>query len=156
MRTGLQLRHPSHALGEVIQAMENGSDFCVTGTAYGTRDGSGIRDYVHVWDLASAHVAALAKFDTLPADADSLAIALGTGTGTTVKELVEAFNSVSDRPISAIEADARPGDVVGAYTRSDRAERLLGWRAEYSIVDGIRHSPERATVRDTVLTNSGR
>ncbi|MFD7783953.1 UDP-glucose 4-epimerase GalE [Streptomyces nojiriensis] len=156
MRTGLQLRHPSHALGKMIQAMENGSDFCVTGTNYGTRDGSGIRDYIHVWDLASAHVAALTTFDTLLTGADSaLAINLGTGTGTTVKELVEAFNSVADTPISAIETDARPGDVVGAYTRSDRAERLLGWRAEYSIVDGIRHSLQWATVRDTVLPDSG-
>ncbi|MFB6557779.1 MULTISPECIES: UDP-glucose 4-epimerase GalE [unclassified Streptomyces] len=156
MRTGLQLRHPSHALGKMIQAMENGSEFCVTGTTYGTRDGSGIRDYVHVWDLASAHVAALTQFDTLLTDAEpSLAINLGTGTGTTVKELVEAFNSVAETPISAIETDARPGDVVGAYTRSDRAERLLGWRAAYSIVDGIRHSLQWATVRDTVLANSG-
>lgn len=65
MRTGLQLRRPSHALGKMIQAQEEGVPFRVTGTGYPTRDGSGIRDYVHVWDLATAHVAALDAFDTL-------------------------------------------------------------------------------------------
>ncbi|MFJ8629068.1 NAD-dependent epimerase/dehydratase family protein [Kitasatospora sp. NPDC093550] len=65
MRTGLQLRHPSHALGKMIQAQESGSPFQITGTAYPTRDGSGIRDYVHVWDLAAAHVAALQRFDAV-------------------------------------------------------------------------------------------
>jgi len=63
MRTGLQLARPTHALGKMIQAHEEGVPFVVTGTDYPTRDGSGIRDYIHVWDLAAAHVAALDRFD---------------------------------------------------------------------------------------------
>jgi UDP-glucose 4-epimerase len=95
MRTGLQLARPTHALGQMIQAQEEGVPFPVTGTDYPTRDGSGIRDYVHVWDLATAHVSALSSFDALPGPAT--AINLGTGRGTTVRELLDAFNRVTDR-----------------------------------------------------------
>ncbi|PZG14172.1 UDP-glucose 4-epimerase GalE [Nonomuraea aridisoli] len=148
MRTGLQLRRPSHALGKMIEAYEEGVPFRITGTGYPTRDGTGIRDYVHVWDLAAAHVAALRRFDALETDV----INLGTGAGTTVRELAEAFNRVADRPIELVEAPARPGDTAGAYTRSDRAHRLLGWRARFSLEDGIRHSLEWARLRDTRLS----
>ncbi|WP_043621226.1 UDP-glucose 4-epimerase GalE [Nonomuraea candida] len=147
MRTGLQLRRPSHALGKMIEAYEDGVPFRITGTDYPTSDGTGIRDYVHVWDLATAHVAALRRFDEL----GTSVINLGTGRGTTVRELAEAFNRVVDRPIEVVEAPARPGDVAGAYTRSDRARRLLDWQARYSVEEGIRHSLEWARLRDTRL-----
>src|SRR6201981_2140982 len=125
MRTGLQLRRPTHALGKMIQAQEEGSPFLITGTDWPTRDGSGLRDYVHVWDLATAHVAALTRVDVLPGPVT--VINLGSGTGTTVRELVTAFNRVADRPVQTREAGPRPGDVGGAYTRVARAPRLLGW-----------------------------
>ncbi|WP_327585647.1 UDP-glucose 4-epimerase GalE [Nonomuraea sp. NBC_00507] len=147
MRTGLQLRRPSHALGKMIEAYEDRVPFQITGTGYPTRDGTGIRDYVHVWDLAAAHVEALRRFDDLTASV----INLGTGAGTTVRELVEAFNRVVDRPIEVVEAPARPGDVAGAYTRSDRARSLLGWQARYSVEEGIRHSLEWARLRESRL-----
>ncbi|MFC4111763.1 UDP-glucose 4-epimerase GalE [Nonomuraea zeae] len=150
MRTGLQLRRPSHALGKMIEAYEERVPFQITGTDYPTSDGTGIRDYIHVWDLAAAHVAALRRFDELDADV----INLGTGSGTTVRELAEAFNRVADRPIEVVEAAARPGDVAGAYTRSDRARRLLDWQAEYGVEEGIRHSLEWAALRDSRLGES--
>jgi UDP-glucose 4-epimerase len=150
MRTGLQLRRPSHALGKMIEAAEEGVPFLITGTDYPTRDGSGIRDYVHVWDLAVAHVAALGTFDALPGPAT--VINLGTGAGTTVRELAGAFNRVAERPIQVREAGRRPGDTAGAYTRIDRARRLLGWMPQYGIADGIRHSLQWAAVRDEVLS----
>ena len=100
MRTGLQLPKPTHALGKMMQALEEGIPFEVTGTDYPTRDGSGIRDYIHVWDLAIAHVAALRRFDELLASANSYGVInLGTGSGTTVRELLDAFNSVSSVPV---------------------------------------------------------
>jgi UDP-glucose 4-epimerase len=150
MRTGLQLPRPTHGLGQMIQAQRDGVPFLVTGTDYPTRDGSGIRDYIHVWDLAAAHVAALDRFDALPER--TTVINLGTGTGTTVRELLDAFNRVADHPIQARDAGRRPGDVVGAYTRVDRARRLLGWQAHYDITEGIRHSLQWAAIRDEVLT----
>ncbi|MEV0581688.1 UDP-glucose 4-epimerase GalE [Nonomuraea sp. NPDC050310] len=143
MRTGLQLARPSHALGKMIQAYEEGVPFELTGVDYATPDGSGIRDYIHVWDLAEAHVAALRRFDEL----DVSVINLGTGQGTTVRELAELFNEVADRPIEIVERDRRPGDVIGSYTRVELAERVLGWKARYSVADGIRHSLEWRELR---------
>jgi UDP-glucose 4-epimerase len=152
MRTGLQLRRPTHVLGTMIRARDEGVPFLITGTDYPTRDGSGIRDYIHVWDLAAAHLAALGGFDALPGPA--LAINLGTGRGTTVRELLAAFNNAVERPIEARAAARRPGDVAGAYTRIDRARRLLDWTPRYDIHDGIRHSLQWAAIRDEVLSGA--
>jgi UDP-glucose 4-epimerase len=153
LRTGLQTQRPTHALGKLIEAYETGEPFQVTGTDYATRDGSGIRDYIHVWDLAAAHVTALSRFDEILGDANSIAINLGTGTGTTVRELVAAFNSVVDPPVVTVDAPRRPGDVIGAFTRSDRAARLLGWEPRHSIAEGIADSLRWSAVRDSVLSD---
>ncbi len=152
LRTGLQVRSPSHALGKLIEAHTSGAPFRITGTNYPTRDGSGIRDYVHVWDLAAAHIAALRSFDAVLEDRTALAINLGTGSGTTVRELVTAFNSVVSPPVAVVEAPPRPGDTAGAFTRTDLARRLLGWEAAKSLAEGIADSLRWADVRDTVLT----
>ena len=148
MRTGLQLRQPTHALGQLIRARQQGVPFVITGTDWPTRDGTGLRDYVHAWDLAAAHVAALIRFDALPGPAT--AVNLGSGTGTTVRELLEAFGRVAG-PVQVREAARRPGDVAGAYSRIDRAERLLGWRPRYGLAEGISHSLQWAALRDEVL-----
>ena len=150
MRTGLQLRQPTHALGSMILAHDQDVPFLITGTDYPTRDGSGLRDYIHIWDLAAAHLAALSRFDALPGPA--LAINLGTGRGTTVRELLAEFNRAVERPVPAGEAPRRPGDIAGAFTRIDRAERLLGWAPQYDLHDGIRHSLQWAVARDEILS----
>jgi UDP-glucose 4-epimerase len=106
---------------------------------------------VHVWDLAAAHVTALTSFDAILGDSTSVAINLGTGTGTTVRELVAAFNSVVDEPVAAIDAPRRPGDVIGAFTRGDRAKRLLDWEPRYTVAEGIADSLRWSEVRDAVL-----
>jgi UDP-glucose 4-epimerase len=140
LRTGLQTPMPSHALGKLIEARRSGEPFRITGTGWPTRDGSGIRDYIHVWDLARAHVAALEHFDAaLPADGEDRyeVINLGTGEGTTVRELVAAFEAVTGAPLPTEEAGPRPGDNAGAFTRSDKAARLLDWRPELSLEQGI-------------------
>ena len=155
MRTGLQIAHPSHALGKILQSLSEQTVFHVTGTDYPTRDGSGIRDYVHVWDLAAAHVAALRRFDAAFTSAGAgsgyAVINLGTGTGTTVRELVAAVSRVTGTAVRTRDAPRRPGDVVGAYTRVDKALRLLGWEPRFSIDDGIRHSLEWAAIRPSRL-----
>ncbi|TWV41266.1 UDP-glucose 4-epimerase GalE [Streptomyces misionensis] len=152
LRTGLQLKRPSHALGKLIEAHQEGTAFAVTGVNYPTRDGTGIRDYVHVWDLAAAHVAAIERFDSvLTASAPSIAINLGTGSGTTVRELCAAFNSVVSTPLKTIDTDPRPGDVAGGYTTSDRAAKLLGWTPKLSLEEGIRSALAWIPVRDEML-----
>ena len=150
MRTGLQLLNPSHALGKMVEAWEKGEVFHVTGTDWPTSDGTGIRDYIHVWDLAQAHGAALTRFDRLVgggADGGEdrpahVVINLGTGKGVTVRQLAEAFGVVTGTPLRTGDAPSRPGDVVGAYTRCDRSAELLDWRAKYELEDGIRHALE--------------
>jgi UDP-glucose 4-epimerase len=157
MRTGLQVATPTHALGKLVQAYRTGEPFTVTGADYPTRDGSGIRDYVHVWDLAAAHVRALEVFDTL-FEGDRppyLVINLGTGTGTTVREFVDAFNSVVDAPVAVTVGPRRPGDSAGAYTRSTRAAELLGWHAMHTVDDGIRDTLAWFDQRATVLPDLG-
>jgi UDP-glucose 4-epimerase len=153
LRTGLQIKRPTHLLGQLIEAWESGTEFAVTGTDWPTRDGTGIRDFIHVWDLAAAHVASLRRFDeVVPADGPGYeVINLGTGTGTTVREMVRAFEQVTGEPLRQREAGRRPGDVAGAYTRSDKARQVLGWKPQHSIADGIRDSLRWAKVRDTRL-----
>jgi UDP-glucose 4-epimerase len=153
MRTGLQVPAPSHALGKLVEAYRNGQAFPVTGVDYPTRDGSGLRDYVHVWDLAAAHVRAIEVYDSVFVGEDPRyqVINLGTGTGTTVLEFVAAFNEVVDKPVAIERAPRRPGDTAGAYTRSTRAAELLGWRAEHTVADGIRDSLTWFAERGKVL-----
>jgi UDP-glucose 4-epimerase len=99
----------------------------------------------------AAHVAALTSFDDVLGDACSVAINLGTGTGTTVRELLTAFNNV-ESPVAAVEAPRRPGDQAGAYTRSDKAKKLLNWQSTYTVAEGIADSLRWAAIRDQVLT----
>ncbi|MFC9683765.1 UDP-glucose 4-epimerase GalE [Streptomyces sp. NPDC056948] len=154
LRTGLQLKWPSHALGKLIQAHQEGTAFPVTGVNYPTRDGTGIRDYVHVWDLAAAHIAAIEGFDSVLTESKpSIAVNLGTGSGTTVRELCTAFNNVVSTPLATVDTDPRPGDVAGGYTASDRAEKLLGWAPKLTLEEGIRSALEWIPVRDKMLND---
>lgn len=147
LRTGLQLDRPSHALGLLVTAWRERGTFTVTGTHWPTRDGSGIRDYVHVWDLALAHVAALERLDDVVAAGQVLPVNLGTGTGTTVLELVEAFRQVAPGTVDVRLGEPRPGDAAGTYTRSARAREVLGWAARYSLPEAIEHALQWDRVR---------
>ncbi len=156
LRTGLQIRRPTHLLGKLITAREEDAEFLITGVDWPTRDGSGIRDYIHVWDLARAHVAALRRFDDiLPRGGaqSHLPINLGTGSGTTVREFVEAFQ-VAAGPLRVRDAGPRPGDSAGSYTRSERSGNLLHWQPELTVTDGIRHSLQWSSIRNVVLASS--
>lgn len=153
LRTGLQAKRPTHLLGKLIEAATAGEEFHLTGTDWPTRDGTGIRDYIHVWDLAAAHVASLRQFDQVVSkDGGGYEVLnLGTGTGTTVREMVDAFAQVTGGRLRTRETGRRPGDVAGAYTRSDKAQRMLGWRPRHGLADGIRDSLRWAEVRGTRL-----
>ncbi|WP_435768488.1 UDP-glucose 4-epimerase GalE [Nocardioides sp. SYSU DS0651] len=153
LRTGLPASSPSHALGALVRAHRTGTPFTITGVDYPTVDGTGIRDYVHVWDLARAHVAAVEDLDRALDGAPSAAIDLGTGRGTTVRQLVATFEDVTGRRVPVVEAPRRPGDSVGAYTRSERAGRLLGWRPELDLADGVEHTLAWFDRRSRVLVD---
>lgn len=140
-RTGPFVPDPSHLLGRLIAtASGKQSEFTLTGSSWPTRDGSGLRDYVHVWDLAKAHVQAIERFDHIFSSAGSHEdpiINLGTGSGVTVKEFVAAFESVLGRSIPLALAGPRPGDNAGCYTLTDRAAAWLGWKPQLSLAEGI-------------------
>lgn len=152
LRTGLQNPSPTHAMGKLIEAYETGEPFTITGTDWPTRDGSGIRDYIHVWDLALAHVRALQRFDeVLPSTCGYEVINLGTGTGTTVRELVVAFQGAVGDALQVLESGPRPGDTVGCFTHSNKARALLGWTAQKTDKDGVLDSLAWARKRREVL-----
>jgi UDP-glucose 4-epimerase len=153
-RSGIQDTLPSHVLGRLVAATRGDIDeFVITGTDHPTRDGTGIRDYVHVWDLARAHVAAVERFDAVLAaeQATSAIINIGTGSGVTVRELVAAFERVYGEPVPAQEAPPRPGDAIGAYANVDKAARLLDWHAELSLDEAIASALEWGERRTRVL-----
>src|SRR4051812_19948094 len=140
LESGIYAREPSHVLGQLVMAARGQKDsFTITGTEHPTRDGTGIRDYIHVWDLARAHVRAIEKFDEVitEADAPSVLINVGTGSGVTVRELIAAFEKVFGREVPVTEAPPRPGDAVGAFANVDRSARLLDWHTELSLEDAI-------------------
>lgn len=99
----------------------------VLGTDYPTRDGTGVRDYVHVEDLADAHVRAL---DYLDEGGGTTAVNLGTGVGSTVREVLDVAREVSGRDIPSVDAPRRPGDPAEVYGDNRRALDLLGWRPD--------------------------
>jgi UDP-glucose 4-epimerase len=151
LRSGPQHPDPTHVVGRLMAAYANDEPFQVTGVAWSTRDGSGIRDYVHVWDLAMAHVAGVLRFDDVAPPGRYETVNIGTGRGTTVRELVSAFEQEVHRRLRVVDGAARPGDVVGSYARSDKAARLLGWRAELGVRDGLHDAMQWDAVRDQIL-----
>ena len=136
LRTGPRDGSPS-VLGRLVEAHRTGEPFVVTGVGYPTVDGTGVRDYVHVWDVARAHVAAIEGFDRALDGSRHSAINIGTGRGTSVRELVAAFERVTGDRIRVVDAAPRPGDTVGAVARVLRAARVLDWSAELDLTRGI-------------------
>ena len=99
----------------------------VWGNDYPTPDGTGVRDYIHVVDLALGHLKALERLKKQP---ECLAINLGTGVGYSVLEIVRAFENASGKPVPYQVASRRAGDIAACYADPARALALLGWRAE--------------------------
>ena len=102
----------------------------VYGDDYDTPDGTGVRDYIHVSDLADGHVAALRYLFNA---ASSITVNLGTGQGYSVLEVVNAFAKASGRPVPYVVVPRRPGDVAACYADPSRAAQLLDWRAAHGL-----------------------
>jgi len=106
----------------------------IFGTDYPTPDGTGLRDYIHVEDLASAHLAAL---DYLRAGGESTTLNCGYGHGYSVREVLSAVERVDGRPLSVTEEARRPGDPPELVAVADRVREVLGWRPQYDDLDTI-------------------
>mgnify|MGYP001162040113 CR=1 FL=1 len=132
--------HPSGTIGEDPRGIPNNlmpyvtqvavgkrAQLSVYGGDYDTPDGTGVRDYIHVMDLAEGHVAAV-KY--LLERERSLTVNLGTGQGYSVLEVIKAFEAASGRAIAHQVVDRRPGDVAACYADPAAAEQLLGWKAQ--------------------------
>jgi UDP-glucose 4-epimerase len=135
--------HPSGLIGEDPQGIPNNlmpfvaqvavgrrEYLSVFGGDYPTRDGTGVRDYIHVVDLARGHLAAL---EHARAQAGAFTVNLGTGLGCSVLEMIAAFERASGRPVPYRIVDRRPGDIAQCYADPAHAAELLGWRASLGI-----------------------
>lgn len=135
--------HPSGRIGEDPQGIPNnlmpfiaqvavGRRECLSvfGGDWPTRDGTGVRDYIHVVDLARGHLAALQR---VRAASGFWSVNLGTGRGCSVLEMVAAFERASGRPVPYRIVDRRPGDVAECWADPTEAQRLLGWRATLDV-----------------------
>ena len=142
--------HASGLIGEDPQGIPNnlmpyitqvavGKREClnVFGDDYNTPDGTGVRDYIHVVDLAAGHLAALRKLEEKPG---LVIYNLGTGKGTSVLDLVKAFEQANNLKIPYVIKERRPGDVDENYADASKALKEMGWKANLNIVDACRDS----------------
>ena len=122
---------PNNLLPFVAQvAVGRRTSLNVWGGDYPTPDGTGVRDYIHVVDLALGHLKALPALERLTQPTECLTINLGTGNGYSVLEIVRAFEQASGKPVPYQVAARRPGDIASCYADPKRALAQLGWRAE--------------------------
>jgi len=127
-------RSESHLIPLILQVPLGQRD-CISifGTDYPTKDGTCIRDYIHVDDLASAHLLALQGLEKH----ETLICNLGSGSGFSVREIIEIARKVTGHAIPVRECPRRPGDAAVLIASSDKARRMLGWRPQFSDVESV-------------------
>jgi UDP-glucose 4-epimerase len=143
--------HPSGFLGEVPNGTPNNlfpyildvaqgkrNMLHIFGADYPTYDGTCLRDYIHVMDLASGHIAALQFLETIP-DKVCEVFNLGTGKPTSVLELIHTFEDSNEISITYTIVNRRPGDVAESYAVVEKAKALLNWEAKYNLEDMCKH-----------------
>lgn len=141
--------HPSGHIGEDPRGIPNNlmpfvqqvavgrrPALTVFGSDYSTKDGTGVRDYIHVVDLADGHIAALRKL--FNSEIGCEVYNLGTGKGTSVLEMVAAFEKASGKKIPLVMAGRRPGDAEIVYASTAKAEKELNWKTKYGISEMCR------------------
>lgn len=142
--------HPSAEIGELpIGVPQNLVPFItqtgfglreqlsVYGDDYPTPDGTAIRDYIHVVDLAKAHVVALQRLLSKKNEAKVETFNLGTGTGSSVLEVIQAFEKVSGKKLPYKIVPRREGDITEAYANTDKANKILGWKAKSTLEESL-------------------
>ncbi|MFO0617970.1 MAG: UDP-glucose 4-epimerase GalE [Polyangiaceae bacterium] len=152
--------HPSARIGErhdpethivplAIRSAMGAGELSIFGDDYPTPDGTCVRDYVHVCDLASAHLLAL---EALLAGGASDAYNLGTGRGHSVREVVGAVERAVGKPVTLRIAPRRPGDPAVLVANAEKARRVLGWAPRYPTIDAIVETAFRWHARDNLET----
>ncbi|MCM8556631.1 UDP-glucose 4-epimerase GalE [Sphingomicrobium sediminis] len=127
---------PSNLMPLVVAAAADPErQLSIFGTDYPTKDGTAERDFIHVSDLAEAHVAAL---DHLPEGGNVSVHNVGTGKSTSVRMLIHTFAMVNAQPVQCVEKPRREGDIASVWSSADKAEAELGWRAKRDLVEMCR------------------
>tara|TARA_R110002126_G_scaffold24882_4_gene85768 strand:- start:5263 stop:6228 length:966 start_codon:yes stop_codon:yes gene_type:complete len=145
--------HPSGEIGELPKGVPQNlvpfitqtgiglrQELSVFGDDYPTPDGTCIRDYIYVVDLAKAHVVALERLLNGKNEANYEVFNVGTGTGSSVLEAIQSFEKVSGRKLNYKIVDRRPGDITSAYADTTKANKVLGWKAEYTLEEAMNYA----------------
>lgn len=126
-----------HLIPQVLMAAQNGTSVKIFGDDYPTPDGTCIRDYIHIDDLASAHILAVEKVMN---EKKNFVLNLGTGQGNSVKEIITRSEIISGKKIKADIAPRRPGDPAVLVADNKKAVEALGWKPQYNIEDILNHA----------------
>jgi UDP-glucose 4-epimerase len=142
--------HPSAAIGELPIGIPQNlvpfitqtgiglrKELSVYGNDYPTPDGTAIRDYIHVVDLAKAHVIALQRLLENKNESNIETFNLGTGKGSSVLEVIQAFEKVSGQKLPYKIVDRREGDITAAFANTEKANTILGWKAESTLEEAV-------------------
>lgn len=142
--------HPSAKIGELPigtpqnlvpfitqTAIGKRKELAVFGDDYDTPDGTCIRDYIHVMDLAAAHVKALERLIQQKADTNYEVFNVGTGEGNSVMEIIKTFEKATQQKLPYRMADRRPGDITAAYADTTKANKVLGWKAQRTLEESL-------------------
>ena len=128
-------KNPQNLLPIIMEAATGKREgFAIFGSDYETSDGTCLRDYIHVSDLASAHVAAIKRLMT---DKKSYALNLGTGKGISVKQIVDAAENIIGKRLNYRFAPRRPGDPATVVAKAELAQQILGWKPKYTNIEDI-------------------
>ena len=130
---------PENILPYLTQVVNGQQDvLTVYGNDYPTKDGSCIRDYIHIMDLAEAHCKAIEYLSNIKTSKCLESINIGTGTGVSVLELISEFEKTTGNKVPFKIGNRRPGDVVVAYSDTKKAKKILGWKSQYSLSDALK------------------
>lgn len=140
-RCGLKETNPNNIIGRLMQILDHSETaFEISGTDWETRDGTCIRDYIHIWDVGMANVMAVENFDAAFERAgvkSFLPINIGSGVGVTVQEFIYAFQNVTGEKIPIVKGRRRPGDIAGSYANIACAAKTIKWEAQNTLEDAI-------------------
>ncbi|EGV51596.1 UDP-glucose 4-epimerase GalE [Candidatus Endoriftia persephone] len=135
LRTGHAAEHSTQLIKVACQAaMGKRMQIEIFGTDYPTCDGTGVRDYIHVEDLANAHLLAL---DYLRKGGSSTTLNCGYGRGYSVREVLQTVERLSETPLNVVESPRRPGDLPSMIARAERIRQLFGWKPRFESLDAI-------------------